>query len=1071
MKTESAHIGTNAEAQRSQRYAEKGTKKFLCVSPRPLRLRVKSLLASLLLCAFAFMPLGLSAATNDLSGLLQKGLFEEEANRNLEAAAQAYQTVSAQFDKDRKLAATAIFRLGEIYRKQGKTNEAAGQYERIVREFADQDTLVTLSRQNLSALGKSADQKPNRPDTVQRQYLEQQSTVAEMEALVAQLKRLDRQELRRVLPKVSPDPLLSSLLDEMSGAVKSYAAVLKTQGETGPVAKEQGAKLNQLEQQVDERVDEVMAGLERRLTATRSQLDWLKSQAQPGRPGGASEPLSNAVRLEQKRLLQEEISLVEKDLADIKTQAAVGRATQTEVRAKEREVLKLRQQVAALDMDGPEVGTETSAAAPITDDEGKEIRRIQAMIQNSPDLINGPGEGESPLFAAAGAGRLRVATFLLDSGANVNKASSRRTPLHYAVQFGHKAMVELLLQHGADVNAKDGTGGTALHGAAQAGFLSIAEVLLKYKADLNARNSKMNGEVSPLHLAARSGHAALVGFLLASGDDANRRDAAGQTPLHLVAALGRDGVVEKLLKSGADVNATDTAGETPLMEAAQAGHSVSVKALLAAKAKPDLLDNKGRTALSYAAEKGHLDSVQALLEANADPNLGQRDLPLGSAVKAGHLEIVETLLRGGANPNLAAKFSREVRAPGNPGGPDNYGIFGPYLPLQIAVADRNVSMVKLLLKYKADANATDPWGQPPKSLLFYALAPKDVDLMKALLEAGANPSVVDAAGQSPLILAFLSQSREVAALLVAAGADIKFTGRNGETALYLAVACQNKDLTALLLSKGADPNQRMKDGQTPLDLAKAAAANPNAATPKLSEEIAALLRQHGAVDDLPNLDRIEVRRPETRFAMTVFVKGTNDWNQFTLLEAILNAYSGARPIAPAGRPQSLSFPDLHRVVVVRPNPTPGQPSKRRVVDLLSPTGEVDCAKDVTLEFGDVVEIPERDHTLQEFAVGLTENEARQMQECRGGKVGLSVRDKKTELKVLPNPSRALVASVLTQAEARSALFSTSDLSRVKVTRVDAASGKLKEWLLDCSGGNNPDLWLRDGDVIEVPDKP
>lgn len=983
MKTESAHIGTNAEAQRSQRHAEKGTKKFLCVSPRPLRLRVKSLLASLLLCAFAFMPLGLSAATNDLSGLLQKGLFEEEANRNLEAAAQAYQTVSAQFDKDRKLAATAIFRLGEIYRKQGKTNEAAGQYERIVREFTDQDTLVTLSRQNLAGLGTGRTNKS---------VPESKTSTPDFE-LLQRIKALPRTELRRIMPILSLDPTLVELLAMLNESQAKFAQQFGrgTNAHPAETARLLSAQ-TVLAEKIDHHIDELIKGMEQRAAnSTGAQI--------------TSQPSND------------------------------------------------------------------SLLTPTTDDEGKEIRRIQAMIQNSPDLINGPGEGESPLFAAAGAGRLRVATFLLDSGANVNKASSGRTPLHYAVQFGHKAMVELLLQHGADVNAKDGTGGTALHGAAQAGFLSIAEVLLKYKADLNARNSKMNGEVSPLHLAARSGHAALVGFLLASGDDANRRDAAGQTPLHLVAALGRDGVVEKLLKSGADVNATDTAGETPLMEAAQAGHSVSVKALLAAKAKPDLLDNKGRTALSYAAEKGHLDSVQALLEANADPNLGQRDLPLGSAVKAGHLEIVETLLRGGANPNLAAKFSREVRAPGNPGGPDNYGIFGPYLPLQIAVADRNVSMVKLLLKYKADANATDSWGQPPKSLLFYALAPKDVDLMKALLEAGANPSVVDAAGQSPLILAFLSQSREVAALLVAAGADIKFTGRNGETALYLAVACQNKDLTALLLSKGADPNQRMKDGQTPLDLAKAAAANPNAATPKLSEEIAALLRQHGAVDDLPNLDRIEVRRPETRFAMTVFVKGTNDWNQFTLLEAILNAYSGARPIAPAGRPQSLSFPDLHRVVVVRPNPTPGQPSKRRVVDLLSPTGEVDCAKDVTLEFGDVVEIPERDHTLQEFAVGLTENEARQMQECRGGKVGLSVRDKKTELKVLPNPSRALVASVLTQAEARSALFSTSDLSRVKVTRVDAASGKLKEWLLDCSGGNNPDLWLRDGDVIEVPDKP
>src|SRR5689334_10221737 len=96
------------------------------------------------------------AATNDLTSALQKGLFEEEANHNLEAAAQAYQNVSAQFDKDRKLAATAIFRLGEVYRKLGRTNEAVSQYERIVREFSDQQTLSTLSRQNLLALEPAA---------------------------------------------------------------------------------------------------------------------------------------------------------------------------------------------------------------------------------------------------------------------------------------------------------------------------------------------------------------------------------------------------------------------------------------------------------------------------------------------------------------------------------------------------------------------------------------------------------------------------------------------------------------------------------------------------------------------------------------------------------------------------------------------------------------------------------------------------------------------------------------------------------------------------------------------------
>src|SRR6266404_4772585 len=95
------------------------------------------------------------AATNDLSASLQRGLFEEEANHNLDAAIQAYQSVINQYDNDRKLAATAIFRLGESYRKQAKTNEAVGQYERVLREFPDQPDLLPVSRQNLGTLGST----------------------------------------------------------------------------------------------------------------------------------------------------------------------------------------------------------------------------------------------------------------------------------------------------------------------------------------------------------------------------------------------------------------------------------------------------------------------------------------------------------------------------------------------------------------------------------------------------------------------------------------------------------------------------------------------------------------------------------------------------------------------------------------------------------------------------------------------------------------------------------------------------------------------------------------------------
>src|SRR6266850_1399743 len=91
------------------------------------------------------------AATNDLAASLQKGLFEEEANHNYPAAITAYETVVARFDDNRKLAATAIFRIGEIYRKQGKTNEAAAQFQRVLREFQDQSALTTLSRSYLGA--------------------------------------------------------------------------------------------------------------------------------------------------------------------------------------------------------------------------------------------------------------------------------------------------------------------------------------------------------------------------------------------------------------------------------------------------------------------------------------------------------------------------------------------------------------------------------------------------------------------------------------------------------------------------------------------------------------------------------------------------------------------------------------------------------------------------------------------------------------------------------------------------------------------------------------------------------
>jgi protein involved in polysaccharide export with SLBB domain len=55
---------------------------------------------------------------------------------------------------------------------------------------------------------------------------------------------------------------------------------------------------------------------------------------------------------------------------------------------------------------------------------------------------------------------------------------------------------------------------------------------------------------------------------------------------------------------------------------------------------------------------------------------------------------------------------------------------------------------------------------------------------------------------------------------------------------------------------------------------------------------------------------------------------------------------------------------------------------------------------------------------------------------------------------------------------RSGLLRTSsDLTRVRIHRLDPVTGQTSEWLVDCTQplGEAP-LWLRHGDVIEVPER-
>ena len=265
------------------------------------------------------------------------------------------------------------------------------------------------------------------------------------------------------------------------------------------------------------------------------------------------------------------------------------------------------------------------------------------------------------------------------------------------------------------------------------------------------------------------------------------------------------------------------------------------------------------------------------------------------------------------------------------------------------------------------------------------------------------------------------------------------------------------------------------------------ASSPSSpATPSSPASIADLLRQHGAVEDLPRLDRIEVRRPSANFSAVVFEKGAKDWNQFTLLELIAVHYE-LLTASPSGRTDQphyppnfagLHFPDFAQVRLRRPAPDL-KSWQERTIDLSAAFQSEDCSSDVPLEWGDVVAIPEADHPLTFNWQGLSKETTNALTKCLARQVEVVVKGQATKLSLAPHIPAGGYGINFTYAtfmvkpalDAAKLLLASSDLSRLKLKRNEPATGKAREWIVDCSQQGNPlDLWLRAGDVIDVPDK-
>jgi ankyrin repeat protein/beta-lactamase regulating signal transducer with metallopeptidase domain len=188
-----------------------------------------------------------------------------------------------------------------------------------------------------------------------------------------------------------------------------------------------------------------------------------------------------------------------------------------------------------------------------------DIAEIDALLQSGADVNAALSGDGSPLIAAARNGRVEVVRHLLDRGADANMAVlGDASPLIEAARTGSTAIVALLLDRGADVNRGVPGDGNALIMAAREGEIAVVRLLVERGANIE---EIVPEDENALISASAAGQLDVVKFLIARDANVNARAWAEsarerpggewRTPLNMARRGGHTAVVAVLIAAGA----------------------------------------------------------------------------------------------------------------------------------------------------------------------------------------------------------------------------------------------------------------------------------------------------------------------------------------------------------------------------------------------------------------------------------------------------------------------------------------------------------------------------------------
>ena len=467
----------------------------------------------------------------------------------------------------------------------------------------------------------------------------------------------------------------------------------------------------------------------------------------------------------------------------------------------------------------------------ILENDGRGLAAVQRLLTAcaDPDLPSSVHDGVCPLQTAAATGNRQIFDALLLGGAELSESDSdidiNQTIFINFVKHKWHDLMEVALEDWADADATDNEGVPVLVKAIENADLVAIELLLREGANVHAYAPKSTFifthevRLAPIQLAAFYGYFDVVSLLLNWGARIDQEPSPedGLTTLHSAVYMKRMDMAMYLLSQGVPVNATCQV-QVRLDELGRDMWPVEAKCV-------------HLTSLWVAVMMKNVAMVQMLLEHGADPNfpLSVDCADLKSLTMLDHAcrqtrTMIELLgYHGGSLTDpfeddntflLSAIFNKDIEwalellTAGTPIN-GRSRIFRHTTALQAACSNNDLHLINYLLESGANVNVPFSEYQSLDTPLQYAAARGQVDLVKTLIAFGAdvNASPRPTRGETALQAAASKGYLRIAQILLDHGADICAPAPRyyGQTAIEGAVMYGRVQMVQLLLDKYHGP--------------------------------------------------------------------------------------------------------------------------------------------------------------------------------------------------------------------------------------------------------------------------